>query len=82
MDQALCYVEEALNLSPSSEKKAQLLSQKAHIFRMQKKPESEWRTLFDQATYLDPSREWKEKAEPWREQEHLALKKLNIITDA
>ena len=66
LDQAFDYVQEALQFSSSSEKRAQLLSQKAHIMRMQKKPEGEWRSLFQQASCLDPSRELKEKTEPWR----------------
>ncbi|USE37816.1 hypothetical protein [Endozoicomonas sp. SCSIO W0465] len=78
LDQAFNYVEEAMQLLSCSEKRAQLLSQKAHIMRMQKKAESEWRSLFQQASCLDPARVLKEKIEPWRRSEQQALKKLNI----
>ncbi|USE37299.1 hypothetical protein [Endozoicomonas sp. SCSIO W0465] len=78
LDQAFNYVEEAMQLPSSIEKRAQLLSQKAHIIRMQKKAESEWKPLFQQASCLDPSRTLKEKTEPWRKIEQRALEQLNL----
>ena len=79
LDQACNYVDEGLNLAPTTKQKAQLLSQKAHIIRMQGKPERQWQALFTQSSCLDPSRVLKEKSEPWRELEHRALETLNIM---
>ncbi|USE37822.1 hypothetical protein [Endozoicomonas sp. SCSIO W0465] len=82
LDQAFNDVDEAMQLPATSEKRAQLLSQKAHIVRMQRKAASEWRSLFRQASCLDPSRVLKEKTDPWRKTEQRALKKLNILSPA
>ena len=80
LDKALTHVEKALSYEISNnEKKAKLLSQKAHVMRFLKPGEREqWKGLFKEAARLDPSRELKDKMESWRKDEYELLKKLGI----
>ncbi|MCW7553825.1 hypothetical protein NX722_14550 [Endozoicomonas gorgoniicola] len=80
LDKALTHVKKALSYEISNnEQKAKLLSQKAHVMRFLKPGEREqWRGLFKEAARLDPSRDLKDKMEPWRKDEDELLKKMKI----
>ncbi|UYM15322.1 tetratricopeptide repeat protein [Endozoicomonas euniceicola] len=78
LKEALTHVENALSCIVSNEKKAQLLSQKAHVIRFLEPGKKQWKELFEEAARLDPSRNLKDKMEPWRQNENKLLTKLGI----